>query len=148
MKIEIKKLSENDLNIFIDTLRLFEDVFEMKNFILPHSNYLEQLLSKKDFIVFVALKENQVVGALTSYILQQYYSQQPLAYIFDLAVKKEEQRKGIGKALMENHSAYCKQIGVEEIMVQADEPDAHALEFYRSTGGIPEKVVHFNYPLK
>jgi ribosomal protein S18 acetylase RimI-like enzyme len=99
-------------------------------------------------MIFTAIKENKVVGALTSYILDQYYSKQPLAYIFDLAVAKDEQRKGIGKALMENHSAYCRQIGVEEIMVQADEPDAHALEFYRATGGIPEKVIHFNYPLK
>ena len=91
--------------------------------------------------------EGRVAGGLTSYLLQQYYSQSPLVYIYDLAVKTELQRKGIGKMLISGIAEYCKERGVAEVFVQADEADDYALDFYRSTGGIAEKVVHFVYPL-
>ena len=54
---------------------------------MPDEIYLQQLLEKEDFFVFVALLNNKVVGGLTSYIMQQYYSQSPLVYIYDLAGK-------------------------------------------------------------
>jgi hypothetical protein len=37
---------------------------------------------------------------------------------------------------------------VEEVFVQADQPDEHAIEFYHAMGGIAEQVVHFYYPLQ
>jgi aminoglycoside 3-N-acetyltransferase I len=148
MDVEIKKLASQDIDKFIDLIRLFEEVFEMKDFRMPDVGYLQQLLEKDSFFVFVALTDKyQVVGGLTSYTLEQYYAVNPLVYIFDLAVKTEFQRKGIGKKLMSGITAYCKEIGAEEVFVQADEIDEHALEFYHSTGGVPEKVVHYTYPL-
>jgi len=98
--------------------------------------------------VFVALLDNKVVGGLTSYIMQQYYSTSPLVYIYDLAVKTELQRQGIGKMLIEGNNSYCKNIGAEAVMVQADEVDDYAIEFYRSTGATGIKVIHFDYMLK
>ena len=44
-------------------------------------------------------------------------------------------------------NSYCKEIGVMEVFVQADEVDGYALDFYHSTGATAEKVVHFYYPL-
>ena len=124
-----------------------KDVFEMKNFIMPDEIYLQQLLEKDDFFVFVALLDNKVVGGLTSYTMHQYYSKSPLVYIFDLAVKTPLQRKGIGKMLIAGHNSYCKAIGVEVVMVQADEADDYAIKFYQSTGATAEKVIHFDYLL-
>jgi len=80
--------------------------------------------------------------------LRQYYSTSPLVYIYDLAVAPEYQRKGIGKMLITEIQSYCKDIGVEEVFVQADVADDYALDFYRSTGARGEDVVHFYYPLK
>jgi aminoglycoside 3-N-acetyltransferase I len=147
MHIEIKKLSQPDLDKFKELIKVFEVVFEMKNFQMPEENHLQQLLEKDGFFVFVAFSERKVIGGLTSYTLEQYYSKSPLVYIYDLAVKTEFQRQGIGKRLMSALTDYCREIGIEEVFVQADEEDVHAIEFYHSTGGIAEKVVHFNYPL-
>ncbi len=119
----------------------------MEGFKMPDENYLKQLLAQDDFFVFVASSDDKVVGGLTAYTLQQYYSQMPLVYIYDLAVKTEYQRQGIGKLLLSAITDYGKEIGVEEVFVQADEGDDHAIEFYHATGGMAEKVVHFNYPL-
>jgi aminoglycoside 3-N-acetyltransferase I len=147
MDPEIIKLGSGHRDLFLDLIRLFEKVFEMQHFKMPAPNYLQQLLEKDGFLVFVALVQGEVVGGLTAYTLQQYYSEKPLVYIFDLAVATEHQRKGIGRLLMAGINAYCKETGAEEVFVQADEEDGHALAFYQATGGRPEKVVHFTYPL-
>ena len=147
MDIKIEKLSPDGIDKFTALIRLFEDVFEMKNFKMPDTDYLQKLLGKDSFSVFVALSENEVIGGLTAYTLQQYYSEKPLVYIYDLAVKTELQRRGIGKKLIAGITDYCKKAGVEEVFVQADKADDYALDFYRSTGGNPEEVVHFTYPL-
>ena len=147
VEISIEKLSRSGINKFLELIRLFEEVFEMKNFQMPPADYLQQLLNRDDFFVFVALQNNKVVGGLTSYIMQQYYSQSPLIYIFDLAVQADLQRKGIGKKLIEGNNEYCKSIGAEAVMVQADEVDGYAIDFYRSTGATGQRVVHFDYLL-
>ena len=145
MDIKIEKLNRNQVNKFIELIRLFEDVFEMKNFNMPDEIYLQRLLAKDDSFVFVALLDNKVVGGLTSYIMHQYYSKFPLVYIFDLAVQTNIQRQGIGKMLIKSNNTYCKSIGAEAVMVQADEADDYAIEFYHSTGATAEKVIHFEY---
>jgi len=147
MNVEIKKLHTSDITLFLALIRLFEDVFEMQNFKMPDEKYLQELLHQDGFYVFVAMIDNQVVGGLTAYTLQQYYSTRPLVYIYDLAVLTLYQRQGIGKKLIESINNYCQSIGVEEVFVQADEVDDYALDFYHSTGATAEKVVHFYYPL-
>jgi ribosomal protein S18 acetylase RimI-like enzyme len=147
MSLEIKKLDKQDIAKFLKLIRVFEDVFEMKNFKMPDKNYLQLLLEKEGFFVFVALLDDKVVGGLTSYTLEQYYSEKPLVYIFDLAVMTEFQRQGIGKMLISGITDYCRKIGAEEVFVQADQKDIHAVKFYHTTGATAEKVIHFYYPL-
>jgi aminoglycoside 3-N-acetyltransferase I len=147
MTVEIKRLDVGDIEAFQELILVFEKVFEMKGFSMPDKDYLQRLLGEEGFHVFVAILDEKVVGGLTAYTLPQYYSTLPLVYIFDLAVATQLQRKGIGKMLISGINDYCREIGVEEVFVQADEEDAYALDFYHSTGGRAEKVVHFTYPL-
>lgn len=148
MELKIEKLKSTDIDKFIVLIKVFEDVFEKENFVMPNQNHLQKLLNKEDFFVFVALVENQVVAGLTAYTLQQYYSVYPLAYIYDLAVKTNLQRQGIGKSLIKSLTEYCKEKEYECVYVQAHKEDEHALDFYRSTGATEEQVVHFDYELK
>jgi len=147
MDIRVIKLNHNDIDKFIELIRVFEEVFEMKNLTIPDEKYLIKLLAKEDFFSFVAVLENKVVGGLTTYTLKQYYSIAPLVFIYDIAVKTEVQRQGVGKLLISSLSGYCKDNGYEEMFVLADEVDNHAIEFYRSTGATEERVVNFNYTL-
>jgi aminoglycoside 3-N-acetyltransferase I len=147
MHIKIERLNHYDVGKFTELIQVFEDVFEMKDFKMPDEVYLQQLLKKDDFFVFVALLDRKVVGGLTSYIMDQYYSKSPLVYIFDLAVKTEFQRQGIGKMLIAGNNTYCRDIGAETVMVQADEADDYAIDFYHATGARAEKVIHFDYTL-
>ncbi len=129
-------------------VKLFGEVFEMKDFSLPQPNYLQNLLERPNFDVFVALDNNHVVGGLTTYVLEQYYSEKPLAYIYDLAVASNLQRQGIGKQLIAEVNAFYTKKGFEEMYVQADKVDAHAVDFYRKTMPTEEvPVINFNYTL-
>lgn len=148
MHVEINRLEPGDIDQFKELILLFENVFEMEGFNMPTQSYLQHLLGKDSFLVFVAILDGMVVGGLTSYTLPQYYSPLPQVYIYDLAVKTEFQRNGIGKKLISGITDYCKKIGIEEVFVQAHEEDGHAVRFYHSTGATAEKVVHFSYPLK
>ncbi|WP_018476242.1 GNAT family N-acetyltransferase [Pontibacter roseus] len=145
--MEILKLEQQDIHHFIALVHVFEDVFEMEPFAIPDTEYLQALLAKPDFMAFAALEQNTVVGGLTAYVLHQYYSVMPLVYIYDLAVKRDFQRQGIGSRLIQSVTDYCQQRGFEEVFVQADKVDDYALDFYRSTGATEEQVVHFYYPL-
>lgn len=149
MDIEIKKLNNNNIEEFISLIKIFEEVFEMKNFTIPDLKHIENILNKPGFIVFVAVKENQIIGGITIYTLDQYYSDKPLAYIYDLAVLTKYQRQGAGKKLIKATTDYCFEHGYEEVFVQADKIDEYAIEFYRKTSITNEEdVMHFYYTQK
>jgi aminoglycoside 3-N-acetyltransferase I len=148
MEITIKELSGDDIVLFTDMLELFGEVFDMQDYQIPGKSYLEKLLNNPAFIAFVAIGNGRVLGGLTGHVLPSYYAESSEFYIYDLAVKTAYQRQGVGKKLMAAVAAFCREQNYAEYFVQADEPDQHALEFYRSTGGRAEKVVHFCYEVK
>jgi aminoglycoside 3-N-acetyltransferase I len=148
MEIEIQILQSNNITELNELISVFEDVFEMENFERPGQPHLQNLLSREHFFAVVAKNGNKIIGGLTVYILDQYYSEKRLAYIYDLAVLAEYQRKGVGRKLIEFTNEYCRQNGFEEVFVQADKVDDYAIDFYRSTKPTgEEQVVHFSYRL-
>lgn len=146
--MHIKHLLHGDIAAFRQLLDVFADVFEMKDFSPPDDAYLKRLLAREEFIVLVANEIDTVIGGLTAYMLPSYYGRSSELYLYDLAVRTAFQRRGVGRKLLESLTAYCREHGVREFFVQADAPDEQALNFYSALGGIPEKVVHFTYPIK
>lgn len=146
--MEISLIAADELDDFIGLVKVFEEVFEMKDFRLPDRQHLQRLLGRENFIALVAKENAKVVGGLTVYILEQYYNEKPLAYIYDLAVLEEYQRKGVGKELVAYITNYCRERGFEEVFVQADKIDDYAIDFYRKTKPTAEEdVSHFYYTL-
>jgi aminoglycoside 3-N-acetyltransferase I len=143
-KFEIKQLTKEDLSTFISLIDLFNMVFEEEPKIRSEAHLLK-LLSRNDFIAIAAISENEVLGGLTAYELQMYYSEYSEIFLYDLAVKPEYQRIGIGKGLIQSLKEYCIKNNIETFFVMAHEEDEHAIEFYHSTGGKSEKVVNFLY---
>ncbi len=146
-QLEILKVSIDDVNLFKELLAVFEEVFEMVNFKIPDDEYLSRLIKNPMFMIYVARLDKKVIGGLTAYILPSYYFKSAEVYVYDLAIKSKHQRKGFGKQLMFLLKKDCKAMGFKEVFVQADLVDTHAVDFYRATGGTPESVIHFYYPL-
>lgn len=148
MNIQIRVLEAWDVATFESLVEVFADVFEMEGFVAPPQEHTRALLARDDFFAVVAELDGQVIGGLTIYVLHQYYSTKPLAYIYDLAVLHAMQRKGVGPQLIRHATEYCSAKGFEEVFVQADRVDAHAVDFYRRTKPTAEEdVLHFYYSL-
>ena len=146
--IKIKRLQKEDINGFLDLVELFSNVFEMEQFSMPNRNHLQTLLDREDFLVFVVILGDKVIGGLTSYVLQQYYSEKPIAYLYDLTIDIEYQRQGIGKQLIIEVNSFFKEQGFEELFVQAEKVDQYAIDFYRKTNPSQEdQVLQFSYLL-
>jgi len=142
---EIKQLTKEDLSTFVSLINLFNLVFEEENPTIGSEANSQQLLDNNRFIAIVAFVEDKVVGGLTAYELPMYYSDSSEIFLYDLAVKAEYQRMGIGKRLLQSLKAHCIKHGIKEFFVMAHAEDEHAIEFYRATGGKSERVVNFLY---
>lgn len=120
----------------------------MNGFKRPGATHLQKLLDNNKFLAIVAKAETSIVAGLTIYVLDQYYSEKKLAYIYDLAVLGNYQRMGIGRQLIEFAKEYCEKNGFEELFVQADKADDYAIDFYRSTKPtVEEEAFQFSYHL-
>jgi len=142
---EIVRLGEADTRIAQQLFQLFEDVFGEGDKFAPHEGHLRNLLKNPSFVCFAALHKDEPVGGLTAYSLPMYNSGSAELFIYDIAVKPEFQRKGVGKRLMLAAQAFCTQNGIKQMFVDANEADTHALDFYSSLGGRAEKVVQFTF---
>ena len=147
MSLQINQLDKSNLKTFQNLIQLFNEVFEVENTAIANDLHLKNLLQKKEFIAIVAMQENIVIGGLTAYEMPMYSSNYSELYIYDMAIKTEFQRMGIGKKLIEALTEYCKQNNIKTMFVEAQEEDKHAIDFYHSAKGKAEKVVHFNFEI-
>ena len=144
-KLEVRKLTPEDVSAFCSLVHLFNTVFEEDETTIGTEANLLKLLSNDHFVAMAAFYESEIAGGLTAYELPMYHSDHSEIFLYDLAVKPEFQRIGVGKRLIQNLKEYCVNNGINEFFVLAHEEDEHALEFYRSTGGKSEKIINFVY---
>lgn len=148
MHFHCQKLTANDLDDFLQLMKLFERVFETPYPNKPAVNEYQKLLSKAEFICVVAKIDNEVVGGLSAYLMPDYQSERPLVYIRDLAVETAHQRNGIGKKLIETVQKYAFEThNVGEVFVLAEKADDYALKFYESTGAKQIEAIYYFYEL-
>lgn len=145
--MEIKKLSSDCLTEFKSLIEIFRVVFENEE-PAASEELLKKLLSNSDFLVFVVLSNNKVVGGLTIYVIHRYFGIKPIAYIYDVGVSPEFQGQGLGKALIAEVCNFCKKNDFESAYVEAESDDIDAVSFYRRTNFNTEmNAIHFTYHL-
>lgn len=144
-KMLIKNLEKNDISDFRKLIHIFKEVFENDEAVAD-SEQLAKLLSNPDFLVFVVIVNNEVIGGLTIYVLHRYFHSKPVAYIYDVGIAPNFQGKGYGKALMAEVCRFCKEKGFEDAYVEAESEDIDAVAFYRKTTFSSEmNATHFTY---
>lgn len=134
---------------YMEMLDLFSDVFSDPNSYStnrPSNDYIQQLLSDKNFIALVAKSDSgKVIGALASYVLRKFEQERSEIFIYDLGVAKEFRRQKIASNLIEKLKIIGKEIGAYVIFVQADKDieDLPAIALYKKLGSL-EDVFHFD----
>jgi aminoglycoside 3-N-acetyltransferase I len=107
--------------------------------------HVEALLSDVRFWAVAALAGNEVVGGVTAHTIPMTYKPTPALFVYDVAVRADYQRRGVGRVLMRALQTEAARLSIDEIFVLADNEDVHALAFYRALGAVPSDVTMFDF---
>ena len=108
-------------------------------------DYLDRLLGRQDFWAIAACHGDEIIGGLTAHSLAMTKAERTELFIFDVAVRPEHQRRGVGRRLVTALQEMGAKVGIGLVFVAADNDDAHALDFYRALGGAPTPVTMFTF---
>jgi len=107
--------------------------------------YLDRLLAREEFWALAALEGEQIVGGVTAHVLPMTSTETSELFIYDVAVRRDRQRSGVGRRLIADLRDRAAAAGIEVLFVPADNDDTHALDFYRALGGVASPVTFFTF---
>jgi aminoglycoside 3-N-acetyltransferase I len=107
--------------------------------------YLDALLNRDTFWLIAALAGDDVVGGLSAHTLAMTRTESAEVFIYDVAVRADWQRRGLGRQLVTVLCATAAEAGIADVFVPAETTDGHALDFYRALGGVPTPVTMFTF---
>lgn len=139
----IRRLAAGDIGAARSAFAMMHEVFEAEPEALS-DRYLADLLANDTFWALVAVDGDEPLGCLTAHELAMTRSEGIELFLYDLAVRADHQRRGIGRRLVETLVAQAAERGIDVVFVPADDEDDHALAFYESLGGRPAKVTMFD----
>jgi aminoglycoside 3-N-acetyltransferase I len=139
-----QRLTSSDRELARRLFTVMADVFEEPNQDLDDA-YLTALLGRSDFWALAALDGNEVIGGVTAHALPMTRSPTYELFIYDVAVRGDRQRGGVGRQLLQALREGALAAGITVAFVPADDEDEHALDFYRALGGVPQAVTIFTF---
>jgi aminoglycoside 3-N-acetyltransferase I len=146
MEIKTKRLTLTDReearNLFTTMAEIFAEESAPLN-----DRYIERLLRREEFWAVTALADGIVVGGIIAHELPMTRSESSELFVYDIAVRPNCQRRGIGRRLFSVLCEEASKAGIQDVFVSADDDDVHALDFYRNLGGVASPVTMFDFPL-
>lgn len=143
-EIRIRRLGAGDESVAIVLFAMMASVFEEgEQGASLDVEYVRTLLARPDFLALAAIRGGDVIGGVTGHVLPMTRSRAAELFIYDLAVRPDSQRRGVGRRLVESLRDLAQSQGIATSFVAADNEDAHALSFYRALGGEPAPVTMF-----
>ena len=147
LAITVKRLTHRDReqarSLFTLMAQVFAEHCEPLN-----DRYLERLLRRDEFWAVAAFADQEMIGGITAHVLPMTRAESSELFIYDLAVRREYQRQGVGRQLI---TAICEQawdLRIPTVFVMADHDDTPAIDFYHSLRGQPTPVTLFTFSLQ
>ena len=79
--------------------------------------YLDGLLNRHDFWAMAAFIGDEIVGGVTAHTLPMTRAESSEILIYDIAVRRDQQRQGIGRQLMRGLAEAAAKSGIREVFV-------------------------------
>lgn len=144
--MDIIRLEPGHEQLARDTFEVMSDVFAEEPWTPLGNDRLQVLLTSPGVWLYAAVEKKACIGGLTAHLLPMTRAEVSEVLIYDLAVRTDRQRRGVGRALIERLRVDAAAADAGDVWVPADNDDDHALEFYRSIGGEPQDVTIFTFP--
>jgi aminoglycoside 3-N-acetyltransferase I len=141
---QIRRLRVGDRDLARRLFAVMAEVFEEARERLS-DGYLDDLLGRDTFWAIAALSGDEVIGGLTAHTLAMTRTESAEVFIYDVAVRADRQRMGIGRQLVTLLCAAATEAGFGDVFVPVDTADEHALDFYRALGGVSAPVTMFTF---
>lgn len=112
--------------------------------------YVDRLLAREDFWAIAATAGDQIIGGVTAHTLPMTRTASSELLVYDIAVRRDHQRKGVGRHLMTALRKSAAACGIQVVFVPAENDDLHPLDFYRALGGTacPVTLFTFTHPVE
>lgn len=142
--MHVERLTSGDRDVARALFALMAEVFaedgEAPGGAALSDGYLARLLSREDFWAIAMFAGDRIVGGRTAHTLPMARTESSEIFIYDIAVRRDQQRQGVGRRLVAELRTRAAARGIREVFVPADDEDVHALGFYRALGGAPSPV--------
>lgn len=104
----------------------------------------DEIISRKDTLIFVAEENKKLVGLITFYLLPNMRHGWHRGHVEDFVVSKMARGKGIGTQLFNEVKKYCKKNNIKVIKLDSGIDLTGAHKFYEKVGGkFTEKMFRF-----
>jgi [ribosomal protein S18]-alanine N-acetyltransferase len=104
-----------------------------------------EVLDDDRTIFLAAFEGDEPVGFVLSHDLPRRHDPPRKLLVYELDVRADRRRRGIGKALLEELARVARERGIRHAWVLADTDNEAALALYRSMGGQPRDVVELDF---
>ena len=152
-KMRSIRLKTGDRELARALFALMAEVFEEECEVLSDA-YIDGLLAREEFWAIAALDggrddrvdgRDRIVGGITAHTLPMTRTEASEVFIYDVAVRRDHQWKGVGRQLVGELRELAAAVGIRELFVPAGNDDVHALDFYRALGGAASPVTFFTF---
>ena len=109
----------------------------------------ECFLVHPDTLLLVARWDGEACGFLSAYRLQRFDRRGAEVLLYEIGVQEPFQRRGVGRALVEEAKRWAADVGAGELWVLTEEDNVPACALYAATGGSEERsFTMFDYALE
>ena len=99
-----------------------------------------QFLTKPGAQAFVATIDGEPCGLISYYPDKDYFTDHPRAYVDNLVVAQESERKGVGRALLTFVERLAREDGYREVVLDVFAVNTGAIAFYERQGYRPDHI--------
>lgn len=142
--VEVTRLTPRDRELARRLFTTMAEVFGQGSEALS-DDYIDRVLAREDFWALAARVDDLIVGGLTAHSLPMTSSSSSEIFIYDIAVRSDCQRQGVGRRLLGELCRRAAAGGIGVAFVCADNADTDALDFYRALGGAASPVTLYTF---
>lgn len=153
MRIRVRRLARGDEAV-VQRLTADVDRFELsgaspRRLPVPQAEEAARFLSVETNHLLVAFDRDEPVGLLLAYELLRRHGDEPKMHLYEIGVREDYRRRGIGRSLIESFAGLCRARGARRAFVITDESNEAAIAFYASTEGVrgrtDDVVFHYSF---
>ena len=127
--IKAKKENIKDVGVLFNLYRQF---YKYKSELKKSTRYIKDRISKKESTIFVCYYKNEAAGFVQLYETFDSLNVNKKLILYDLYVKKEYRKNGIGKSLMNTAKKFAKNKKIKLIELSTGIKNKKAQSLYES----------------